>query len=68
MASAIDMWADPKGNIQFGVRDEALRQQAFEAEYGTKDHPPAPLIRMGLQSAVVDMGWSMREAFQRHGY
>ena len=68
MASAIDMWADPTGNYQFGVRDEALQQQAFDAEYGTKDHPPVPLIRMGLRSAVVDMGWSMREAFERSGY
>ena len=68
MADAIDMWADPKGNITFGVRDEEYRQQAFEAEYGTAEHAPAPLVRMGLQSAVVDMGWSMREAFQSQGY
>jgi hypothetical protein len=69
LAGALDMWADPKGNIAFGVRnDHPLAHEAFAAEYGDPHNAPAPLVRMGLRSSVVDMGWSMQEAFQRFGY
>jgi len=68
MADSMDMWASPEGNISYGVRDPALQRRAFEAEYGDPNNAPAPLIRMGLTSAVVDMGINLQDTFQMGGY
>jgi hypothetical protein len=70
IAGDISMWGDQDtGNITFGVHPSSPRaNEARLAEYGDEHNAPAPLVRMGLMSNVVDMGWSMQEAFQRAGF
>ena len=65
MAPHIDMWANDEGNVTYGVRAKALQHQAFEAEYGDASHAPAPILRMGLLSDAVDMGFDLQDVFDR---
>jgi len=68
-AHEMGMWANDQGNISFGVRpDSPHAEDAFAAEYGDAEHPPSPLIRMGMTGALAGMRHNMEEAFRSYGY
>lgn len=69
LAGDIQYWGNEQGNVSIGVPPDSERHDdAMRAEYGDETSPPTGLLRMGMLSGVVDMGWSMQDAFRRSGY
>jgi hypothetical protein len=69
LAPDIDSWEDEDGNYAVGVPEHSPRHdQAMRLEYGDTTQAPVPLIRMGVLSNAVEMGWSMTQKFREAGY
>jgi hypothetical protein len=69
LAEQVNSWEDEHGNFAHGVNgDEQAVAQAGKIEYGDLEHPPAPLIRMGVMKDVADINWRLAERFRQSGY
>lgn len=45
LADYVDTWDDEGNRFWVGVRSKEMVSEAFAAEYGSAEYPPAPLLR-----------------------
>lgn len=57
VSDSIEMWNDEEGELLVGVRNPDVIDLALDAEFGTKERPPAPILR--------NKEWAERDAQQR---